>query len=99
MPRDYNNLKNEELDIIIRDGLKTEFWQWFTANYNEGQKQILDQVVSLRLTGWDDLVMVVKLLSSYKSREEVFNYPLNTLKVIEIERNNNEKLSQTPSTE
>ena len=99
MPKDYNNLKNEELDIIIRDGLKTEFWQVLTYNFKDAQQQILDQIISLRLTSWDDLVRIVNLIASYKTREEFINWPLSTLRMIEIERNNNEKLGQTPSTE
>ncbi len=89
MSKDYSNLQNKELEIIIKDGLKSDFWKWFTANHEEGQKSILDQLVSLRLTGWDDLVRIVNLLASYKAREEFTNYPMSILKMLEVEEQNN----------
>lgn len=95
MSKDYTNLSNDEVEIIVKDGLKSEFWKWYTANYEEGQKTILDQVISLRLQGWDDLVKIVNLLASYKSREESFNFPMSILKMMEIEKQNN-KLGLTP---
>lgn len=95
--KDYDDLKNEELDIIIREGLRSEFWKWYSHNFEESQKKLIDQVVSLRLTGWDDLVKIVNLLASYKSREEYMNWPLNVLKAIEIERENNKNLGLTPN--
>lgn len=96
MPRDYNNLSNEEIEIIVKEGLRSDFWKWYTANYEEGQKAVIDQLLSRRLTGWDDLVTIVNLLASYKSREEAFNYPMSILRMLDIERENNKKIGQTP---
>jgi len=88
MPKDFNELTDEELELIVREGLKSDFWKLLTNDHEIGQKGILDQVVSLRLTSWDDLVRIVGLLASYKSREENYNYPMSILKAIEVNKQN-----------
>lgn len=93
MPRDYNNLTNNETELIIKEGLQSEFWKLLTNSYQDSQKQLLDQVVSLRLTSWDDLVRIVNLLASYKTREEIFNWPQVTLKSIEIAKQQQNRLN------
>lgn len=95
MDRDYSNLQSDDLELIIKEGLKSDFWKWFTTTYDEGQKAIVDEIVSRRMTGWDDLVTIVKLISSYKSREEIFNFPMTELNVIRVDKEN--KLRATPN--
>ena len=95
MERDYSNLQGEELEIIIKDGLRSEFWKWLTATYDEGQEAITNDLMTLPLTSWDDVIRVVKLQSSYKARVEIFKYPEAELKAIETEKQNQELLNKT----
>lgn len=93
MDRDYSNLQNDDLEIIIKEGLKSDFWKWYTTGFEEGQKEIVNQITSMRLTSWDDLVKIVDLLSRHKARELSYNMPMIALKVIETERQNKPKSS------
>lgn len=93
--KDYFNLGNKELELIIKDGLKSEFWQVLTHNFKDSQQQILDQIISLRLTSWDDLIRIVNLIASYKTREEFVNWPLSTLRMLELEEKNKELTKQS----
>ena len=90
MNRDYSKLEPEEIELIVKDGLKSEFWKWFTATFDEDQKLILDRIVDLKLTDWNDVVKVVNLIASYKTRSEMVNSPLAFLRDMEMRRQLNQ---------
>lgn len=84
--RDYSNISTEELEIIVRDGLKSEFWAWFTSDFEEQQQLILDRVVDLKLTKWDDVIKIVNLIATYKTRSELINSPGAILRDLDMRR-------------
>lgn len=89
--RDYNNLSDSDIELIIKDGIKSEFWKWFSTGFEDQQNHLMQQIVSMRMTGWDDVVKIVNLIASYKTRAEIMNFPMTVLKQIEVERENNKK--------
>lgn len=86
MSRDYSEISIDELEIIVRDGLKSEFWQWFTYNFEEDQKLILDRLLDLKMTNWDDVVKVVNLIATYKTRNEMVTAPWAIIRDLDMRR-------------
>lgn len=92
MERDYSNLSNEDLELIIKDGLQSEFWKWFKTGFEEGQTEIVNQLITMRLTSWDDVVKIVDLISRHKARSLVYSMPEIALGVINTEKENKSRL-------
>lgn len=83
----YNNLPPEEVKNIINQGIQTEFWKYFRAKLSNTLKSADVNLKRRKVQIQDDLISLAIWQTIYKTAEEVFSFPENTLKAIESSKN------------
>lgn len=78
----YNNLSNEDIKNIVRDGLNSEFWKFVRVKLANTLKSVDANLKRRQARTLDQLVELGMLNSIYKTNEELFNMPEMILGVI-----------------
>lgn len=103
--RDFDKLPIQDIEALVREGLKSEFWKWFlhmNKKAQVGNDKTLGEAEAmhrLRVTGWDDVVRLIQLNAIYKTREELLDYPNSVLRAIEIQKNTRTTLQRAEKEE
>lgn len=79
----YNNLPPEEVKNIINQGIQTEFWKLFRVRIANTLKSADVNLKRRKVQTQDDLISLAIWQTIYKTAEEMFSFPENTLKAIE----------------
>lgn len=93
----YNNLPSEEVKNIINQGIQTEFWKLFRARLSNTLRSADLNLKRRKVASQDDLISLGIWQTIYKTAEEQFSFPENTLAAIKASETKTIRPS-TPST-
>ena len=81
----YMNLRLTELKNIVRNGMETEFYKLLRARLAQTLRITEKQLdpKQIKINDMDTLIKLVKWNTMFKTVEEIYNFPLNILKVKE----------------